>query len=211
MTRKRGPLLGVGTSFLIWGGSGRGSKKTFRPYIRFSNPESPLAERPSYQLVGSIAEDTSLTRIGRVGHRVVARDCSCGVTAVRRRSRVTHPPVDVEFWSRSRVTQAFVECPERDQGPKIAPGMQKRQNFRNFASQKSKIFGVSCKIFGAVGLSNWLKGSRVTPPVDMNEMPGGAALRRKKFEQGEDEPGLNTPFADRMPNTSLASITAIRI
>ncbi|KAJ6543613.1 hypothetical protein DFH09DRAFT_1282433 [Mycena vulgaris] len=42
MTRKRGPPLGVGTSIPIWGGSGRGSKKTFRPYIRFSNPDSPL-------------------------------------------------------------------------------------------------------------------------------------------------------------------------
>jgi hypothetical protein len=27
---------------------------------------------------------------------------------------------------------------------------------------------------------------------------GGGALRRKKFEQGGDEPGLNRPFADRM-------------
>ena len=35
MTRKRGPPLG--------GGSGRGSKKTFRPYIRVSNPDSPLS------------------------------------------------------------------------------------------------------------------------------------------------------------------------
>jgi hypothetical protein len=46
------------------------------------------------------------------------------------------------------------------------------------------------------------------------ERTGGGALRRKKFEQGGDEPGLNRPFADRMtgaPSTSLASITAMRI
>jgi hypothetical protein len=47
MTGKNGPPVGVGTSFPLWkeeGGGGvlGGLKKTSRPYILFSNPDSPL-------------------------------------------------------------------------------------------------------------------------------------------------------------------------
>jgi hypothetical protein len=46
LTGKDGPGLGVGISFPLWkeeGESPGGSKKIYRPYILFSNPDSPLS------------------------------------------------------------------------------------------------------------------------------------------------------------------------
>jgi hypothetical protein len=94
---------------------------------------------------------------------------SHGATVVfrsNRQSRVTHPPINIEIWQGSRVTQPFVEPPKRHTELKIACKTPKSQNFRFDVEN----FMVSRQILAAVEMSNWFFGSRITPSGDLNEI-----------------------------------------
>ena len=67
-----------------------------------------------------------------------------------RQSRVTDPSVDVEYWSMSRVTQAFVEAPSRLEYP-LPPRSAKKGKI---SVRLSKFWGVSRKNSAAVERSN---------------------------------------------------------
>jgi hypothetical protein len=68
-----------------------------------------------------------------------------------RQSRVTHPPVDHELWSGSRVTRASVEPPGSHAGPQIAQKVQKKEEI---FSSNVEIFEVSHKNSAAAKMSN---------------------------------------------------------
>jgi hypothetical protein len=87
-----------------------------------------------------------------------------------RQSRVTHPPIDIEIWQGSRVTQAFVEPPEHHTGLKIACKTQKSNKRAKIFVSMSKISLMSRQILAVVEMSNWFFGSRVKPSVDLNEI-----------------------------------------
>jgi hypothetical protein len=74
-----------------------------------------------------------------------------GVFHSNRQSRVTHPPVEDEFWSRSRITEGFVEPSEAMSLPLPPPVAKKGK----FFMELSKFWGVSRENSTAVEMSNW--------------------------------------------------------
>jgi hypothetical protein len=79
---------------------------------------------------------------------------STGQFRSNQQSRVAHPPVDHELWSRSRVTRASVEPPSGHTGPKLPKKKKKTgKKDKNFGSN-AEIFEVSRKNSVAAEMSN---------------------------------------------------------
>jgi hypothetical protein len=69
-------------------------------------------------------------------------------------SRVTHPPVDHELWSMSRVTRASVEPPSGHTGPKLPKKKKKKREKGKISGSNAEIFEVSRKKSAAAEMSN---------------------------------------------------------
>jgi hypothetical protein len=102
-----------------------------------------VAPPPKYMAVSGLSEPLACYFFcaRSENHWVAPASCATGFGTVvfrsNRQSRITHPPIDIEIWQRSRVTRPVVEPPERHTELKIACKTQKSENFRfdveNFA------------------------------------------------------------------------------
>jgi hypothetical protein len=102
------------------------------PSVRSSRQLRAHWHSPAFELPSTLFQFNGRLLVTR-DHTVLFRS--------NRQSRVMHRCVDVEIWSRSRVTRAFVEPPECDMAPKSGLRTPKRRIFGNFLVRMSKISG----------------------------------------------------------------------